>query len=40
VIYLYLDRFSMRFANRRATAAPTHADGSALPPPSTPIEAH
>jgi HAE1 family hydrophobic/amphiphilic exporter-1/multidrug efflux pump len=40
VIYLYLDRLSMRFANRRATAAETHGDGSALPPPSTPIEAH
>jgi hypothetical protein len=40
VIYLYLDRLSMRFANRRATAAQIHADGAALPPPSTPIEAH
>jgi HAE1 family hydrophobic/amphiphilic exporter-1 len=36
VIYLYLDRFSMRFANRRAPAAARREDPA---PPPTPIEA-
>jgi Cu/Ag efflux pump CusA len=36
VIYLYLDRFSMRFANRRAPAAARREDPA---PPPTQIEA-
>jgi hydrophobe/amphiphile efflux-1 (HAE1) family protein len=39
VIYLYLDRFSMRFANRRAAAAARRDGRSASPPAPTAIEA-
>lgn len=38
VIYLYLDRFSMRLAKRRAAAAARRKQRSA-PPAQTPIEA-